>query len=44
MKIVVFALLASFLCSGASPLFGAIDLMAMKKQEDEEEKKSPSRK
>jgi hypothetical protein len=39
MKIVVFALLSSFLCSGASPLFGAIDLMAMKKQEDERRKK-----
>ncbi len=39
MKIAIFFLLASFLCSGASPLFGAIDLMAMKKQEDERRKK-----
>jgi hypothetical protein len=39
MKIVVFFLLACFLYSGASPLFGAIDLMAMKKQEDERRKK-----
>jgi hypothetical protein len=40
MKIVLFFLLASFLFSGVSPLFGnTVDLMAMKKQEDARRKK-----
>ncbi|HEX7503334.1 MAG TPA: hypothetical protein VF451_07915, partial [Acidobacteriota bacterium] len=40
MKVTPLALVVCFLCSGASPLFiRGIDLMAMKKQEDERRKK-----
>jgi chromosome segregation ATPase len=40
MKITPLALVVCFLCSGAAPLFmRGIDLMAMKKQEDERRKK-----
>ena len=40
MKLVLVFLLACFVGSMATPLFSGVDLMAMKKQEDERRKKA----